>query len=165
MRGRRKDLDDFPHYAIGRDHSHVAPQVIAFAAIDEECVRRRIGAGANYLRGEHRCFGMGFMKIQQRFKALSFGGATFQLGVPETEFVHFAAQMLILRAAVAQANVAAPKPADVGKGPRSRALERSHQLHGPIANQPHIVFPFDLKREQKYLRKNNSREQSQRAMA
>jgi hypothetical protein len=38
-------------------------------------------------------------------------------------------------------------------------------LHGPIANQPHIVFPFDLKREQKYLRKNNSREQSQRAMA
>jgi len=165
LRGRRKDLDDFPHYTIGRNHTHVAPQVIAFAAIDEECVRRRIGAGANYLRGEHRCFGMRFVKIQQRFQALSFGGATFQLGVPEAEFVHFAAQMLILRAAIAQANVAAPKTADVGKGPGSGALKRSHQLHGPIADQPHIVFPFDLKREQKHLRKNDSCEQSQRAMA
>ncbi len=105
------------------------------------------------------------MKIQQRRETLGFGRAAFELAGPKAQFVQFAVQTLIFSARVSQAYVTAPNSSDVRKSPCSGALERSHQLHGPIADQPHVVFPFDLKREQKYLHKNNDCEQTQRAMA
>jgi hypothetical protein len=165
LRGGRKDLDDFSYHSIRCNHSHITTQTIVFAAIDEERVRCRIGACANHLRGEHSCFGMRVVKIQQRGDTLSLDRAALKLTVPEAKLVQFASQTLILGARVAQADIAAPDTTDVRKCPRSSALERSHQLHCPIADQPDIVFPFDLKREQKHLRKDDDCEQTQRAMA
>ena len=114
---------------------HIAAQMVARAAIDEERVGRGVGAGSDHLGGEHGNLGMSLAEIEQILQALSFSGAGFQFEIAQPQLVDFGLQALIIRTRAVKIDIARPDAANFGGGPSADAADGSYEVRGPKANE------------------------------
>ena len=118
LRSGRIHLNHFSHRSLGSNHAHVRLDAIALPAVEINRAARS-GVAADDARGQHGDVGMSFVELEQGFEPECFRGAAFQLAVPQREFPHLGAQLLVVAVGAEQADVTRPGPAQPVERPRA----------------------------------------------
>ena len=109
--------ENFPHHAVRRDDTHIAPNAVSRAAINIYDLASGVWARANHVRGDHGSIGMRGAKIQQRGEPVRFEGPAFQLGVTYFQAVELGAHGIVFFLRGAKADVPAPAVLGAVDGP------------------------------------------------